>query len=184
VWLSDNPVLRSGMANDHLNVKADSKGRVFAVTKTRRDRIDRDLDAPYGVLWVRDRQGNWTSHTYSKVRDSYTRSLVLMDEERRHLYIFGTSPTCWGGEIYYKRTNLDDVSIENGRDTLFMRGSDGTEIGDATSTKQNLDNLGGDVGPMLVASDVTGGYYYNALDPRNQEKMFPSRARITNAGWQ
>ena len=35
---------------------------------------------------------------------------------------------------------------------------------------------------MLVASDVTGGYYYNALDPRNQEKMFPSRARITNAG--
>jgi hypothetical protein len=45
VWLSDNPVLRSGMANDHLNVKADSKGRDFAVTKTRCDRIDRDLDA-------------------------------------------------------------------------------------------------------------------------------------------
>jgi hypothetical protein len=182
-WRSDNPVLELGMANDHLNLKADSEGRIFAATKTRRDRTNRDLDAPYGVLWVRDPDGTWTSHVYSKVKDYYTRSLVLIDEEQRLLYIFGTSPTCWGGKIYYKTTALDDISFEKGRGTLFMQGADGATIGDATSTKQNLGDLPGDVGPMVVASNPTGDYYYNALDPRNQEKMFPDGARIPQAGW-
>src|ERR671910_272304 len=145
-WRSDNPVLEPGMANDHLNLKADSEGRIFAATKTRRDRIDRDLGAPYGVLWVRDPDGTWTSHVYSKVRDYFTRSLVLIDEERRQLYIFGTSPTCSGGKIYYKSTSLDDISFEGGRGALFMQGDNGVKIGDATSTQQNLDNLSGEVG--------------------------------------
>jgi len=179
-WRSDNPVLKPEMANDHINLKADSEGRIFAATKTRRDRIDRDMDAPYGVLWVRDRDGTWTSHVYSRVRDFYTRSLVLIDQERRRLYIFATSPTCSGGKIYYKGTDLDDISFEDGRGTLFMQGAEGMKIGDATSTKQNLD---GDVGAMVVASSTTGRYYYNILEPRDRKKLFPDGARITNAGW-
>ena len=56
-WRSDNPVLKSTMSNDHINLKADSEGRLFAATKTRFDRIKRDLDKPYIVLWVRDQKG-------------------------------------------------------------------------------------------------------------------------------
>jgi hypothetical protein len=180
VWRSDNPVLEPEMANDHLNLKADSEGRVFAATKTRRDRIDQDLDAPYGVLWVRDREGNWTSHVFSRVRDYYTRSLVLIDEERRLLYIFGTSPTCSGGKIYYKSTPLDNISFEEGRGALFMEGANGTKIGDATSTKQNLEEV---ARLMVAASNPTGDYYYNLLDPRSQKKLSPEGSRITDAGW-
>jgi hypothetical protein len=180
-WRSDNPVLESGMANDHLNLKADSEGRVYAATKTRRDRIDRDLNAPYGVLWVRGLDGTWSSHVYSQVRDYYTRSLMLLDEERRQLYVFATSPTCSGGKIYYKRTDLDDISFEEGRGTLFMQGDNGATIGDATSTKQNLE---GDMGPMVVSSNPTGSYYYNLLDPQNRQKLFSDGVRVTGAGWQ
>jgi hypothetical protein len=54
------------------------------------------------------------------------------------------------------------------------------KIGDATSTKQNLD---GDVGAMVVASSKTGSYYYNVLKARNQKKLFPDGAGIPNAGW-
>jgi hypothetical protein len=111
-WRSDNPTMGPGVSNDHLNLKADSEGRVYAATKTRRDRIDRDLDAPYGELWVRDRDGSWTKHVYSRVRDSYTRTLVLIDEERQRLYVFATSPTCKGGKIYYKETNLENIHFE------------------------------------------------------------------------
>jgi hypothetical protein len=179
-WRPDNPVLKPEMANDHINLKADSEGRVYAATKTRRDRIDRDPDAPYGVLWVRDRDGTWKGHVYSRVRDFYTRSLVLIDEDRRLLRIFATSPTCSGGKIYYKTTDLDDISFEDGRGTLFMQGAGGMKIGDATSTKQNL---GGDVGAMVVASSTTGRYYYNVLEARNQKKRFPDGAGIPNAGW-
>ena len=69
-WRQDNPVMGAGMANDHINLKADSEGRVFATLKTRRDRIDRDLDAPYSMLWVRDLDGSWTSHVFGTVGDS------------------------------------------------------------------------------------------------------------------
>src|SRR5918994_4445496 len=101
-WREDNPIMGARNVNDHINLKADSEGRIFVATKNRRDRIDRDLDAPYGILWVRDRDGSLTKHVYSRVRDSYTRTLVLIDEERQRLYVFATSPTCKGGKIYYK----------------------------------------------------------------------------------
>ena len=179
-WREDDPVMGASMVNDHINLKADSEGRIFAATKTRRDRIDRDLDAPYGVLWVRDRQGTWTSHVFSRVGDFYTRSLLLIDQGRNDLYIFATSPTCSGGKIFYKSTKLDDISFEEGRGTPFMQGAGGLKIGDATSTRQNL---GKDMEPMVVASSTSGRYYYNLLDPRSGNKQFPEGAPITDAGF-
>ena len=175
-WRQDNPVLEAAMANDHVNLKADSEGRVFATIKTRRDRIDRDLDAPYSMLWVRDPEGGWTSHVFGTVGDSHTRSLALIDEEQRRLYMFASSPSCTGGKVYYKRTDLDDISFEEGRGTLFMKGPEGTNVGDATSTKQNLDEV---AGLLVVASDKNRGYYYNMIDPQSREKLFPEGARIT-----
>src|SRR5215216_1830027 len=174
-WRQDNPVMGAGMANDHLNLKADSEGRVFATLKTRRDRIHRDLDAPYSMLWVRNQEGTWTSHVFGTVRDSHTRSLALIDEEQRLLYMFASSPTCSGGKVYYKRTDLDDISFEKGRGTLFMQGPEGVNVGDATSTKQSLDEA---TGLLVVASDKNRGYYYNLIDPQSQEKLFPDGARI------
>src|SRR5918995_6802981 len=174
-WQPDNIVLGSPMANDHINLKADSEGRVFATLKTRRDRINRDLDAPYSMLWVRDQGGSWISHVFGTVGDSHTRSLALIDEEQRLLYMFASSPSCSGGKVYYKRTDLDDISFEDGRGILFMQGPEGTNVGDATSTKQNLDEV---AGLLVVASDKYRGYYYNLIDPSNQQKLFPHGARI------
>jgi hypothetical protein len=56
-----------------------------------------------------------------------------------------------------------------------MQGPEGTNVGDATSTKQNLDEV---AGLLVVASDKNRGYYYNLIDPRNQEKQFQDGARI------
>ncbi len=179
-WRSDNPVLKSSMSNDHVNLKADSEGRVYAVTKTRRDRINRDLDAPYIVLWVRDQNGTWTDHVFGTVGDSHTRSFPLIDEARGDLYVFASSPTCTGGKIYYKRTDLDDISFGEGKGTLFMQAPNGTPIGDATSTKQDLKEV---EGLMVAASSPTGDYYYKLVDPQAQKKQSPDGTRIPNAGW-
>jgi hypothetical protein len=175
-WRPDNPVRGASMANDHLNLKADSEGRVFVALKTRRDRINREPNAPYSMLWVRDRDGTWTSDVFGKVKDAHTRSLVLIDEEQRLLYMVASAPTCTGGKVYYKQTDLDDISFEEGRGTLLMQSTDGTNVGDATSTKQNLDEA---AGLLVVASDKNRGYYYNLIDPRSQEKLFPDGSRIT-----
>ena len=178
-WRSDNPVLGAKMANDHLNVKTDTEGRVYVALKTRRDRIDREPDAPYSMLWVRDVQGAWTSHVFGTVRDSHTRSLVLIDEEQRLLYMFASSPTCSGGKVYYKRTSLDDISFEKGRGGLFMQSSDGTPIGDAASTKQTID---GRTGGMVVASNNARDSYYNLIEPGKGQKLLPAGSRIDTDG--
>jgi hypothetical protein len=100
--------------------------------------------------------------------------------------MFGTSPTCAGGKIYYKRTSLADISFEDGRGTLLMQGAGGKKIGDATSTKQTIDDT---TGALVVASDTLGGtagldynyrnLYYNVIDPRSQKKLFPDGSLVT-----
>lgn len=175
VWRSEDFAPGVGMANDHLNMKADSEGRVYVALKTRRDRINRKPDAPYSILWVRDRGGGWTDHVFGEVGDSHTRSLVLVDEEQDLLYMFASSPTCSGGRVYYKRTSLDDISFEKGRGDLFMQSTDGTAIGDSTSTKQSID---GATGGVVVASNESRDYFYNVVAPPGQQKLSPGGSSI------
>ena len=174
-WRPDNPVQGSSMANDNLNVKSDSQGRVYVALKTRRDRINRKPGAPYSMLWVRDRDGGWESHVFGEVEDSHTRSLVLIDEDQEQLYMFASSPTCTGGNVYYKRTPLDDISFGEGLGEPFMKSTDGTPIGDSSSTKQEIDSA---TGVVVVASNKARDYYYNAIDVDDQEKLFPDGARV------
>ena len=175
-WRPDGIVKGSGWANDHLNLKADSEGRVYVALKTRWDRIDRELDKPFSMLWVRGSNGGWESHVFGTVGDAHTRSLVLIDEQQRQLYMFASAPTCSGGKVYYKSTSLDDISFEEGRGELFMQSTDGTPIGDASSTKQGID---GTTGALVVASNKARDYYYNAIDVNDREKLFPDGAPIT-----
>jgi hypothetical protein len=178
-WTPDNPVSGPESANDHLNLRTDSEGRVYMAMKNRRDRIDRDLDAPYSLLWVRDQNGGWSRHVFGRVEDAHTRSLVLVDEEQDQLYMFASAPTCTGGKVYYKRTPLDDISFEPGRGELFMRSEDGTPIGDSSSTKQAIDST---TGAVVVASNEARDYYYNAIDADDREELYPHGAPITTAG--
>lgn len=175
-WQPDGIVKGAGWANDHLNLKTDSEGRVYVALKTRWDRIDRELDKPYSMLWVRDQKGEWTDHVFGTVGDAHTRSLVLIDEQQRQLYMVASAPTCSGGKVYYKSTSLDDISFEEGRGDLFMQSTDGTPIGDASSTKQSID---GTTRALVVASNKARDYYYNAIDVNEQEKLFPEGAPIT-----
>ena len=67
-----------------------------------------------------------------------------------------------------------------------MQGPNGKKIGDATSTKQTIDDT---TEALVVASDTLGGtegldynyrnLYYNVIDPRTQRKLFPDGSRVT-----
>ena len=93
--------------------------------------------------------------------------------------MFASAPTCTGGRVYYKRTPLDDISFEPGRGELFMRSTDGTPIGDSSSTKQAIDST---TGAVVVASNEARDYYYNAIDADDREELYPHGAPITTAG--
>jgi hypothetical protein len=151
-------------ADDHINLKAlqvgDSSGRVFAAIKTSLDDLPNpNPNAPQIMLLVLGQNGEWTSHVFGRVGDHHSRPIVMLDEEHRELYMFATAPT-GGGTIYYKRTDLDNISFPSGMGTPFIQSATDTHIDDATSTKQNLAT-----GLVVLASDSESKYYlHNAVD--------------------
>jgi Ca2+-binding RTX toxin-like protein len=164
-WRVEAALRGEGMADDHINLKADSDGTVFAAVKTSLDEApDRDPGSPLNVLLVRGQDGGWTSHAFGRVGDRHTRPVVLIDEEEREVYVFASSPCCNGGSIYYKRSSLEDISFSEGLGVPFIHTATDANANDVTSTKQNLD---GERKLLVAASDVvTSHYLHNSLDLR------------------
>ena len=168
VWQSSRTTIQGPKyADDHISLRSvsatDSSGRVFAAVKTSlNDASAADPNAPLIVLLVRDRDGNWTNHTFSRVADNQTRPIVMLDEEHRDLYMFATSSCCNGGAILYKKTNLNNISFSDGPGDPFIQGSTDVNINDATSTKQNVNSATGLM--VMASSGVSGYYWHNAIN--------------------
>jgi hypothetical protein len=153
-------------ADDHISLKSlhtDSSGRVFAAIKTSLT----NSTQPLVVLLILHSDGKalhpngtWTNHVFGTVADDHTRPIVIIDEESRELYMFATAPVS-GGTIYYKKTNLEDISFPTSRGTPFIKSSTDTAINNPTSTKQNASNA---TGILLIASDDgTDRYLHNTI---------------------
>jgi hypothetical protein len=168
-WQESRTVIQGPkQADDHINLKAlpaDSSGRVFAAVKTSLDDLTNpNPNDPQILLLVLGQDGEWTSHVFGTVGDRHSRPIVMLDEERRDLYMFATAPT-GGGTIYYKQTDLDNISFPSGKGTPFIQSTTDTHIDDATSTKQNLNSA---TGLMVLASDSTSKYYLHNTTPPPQ----------------
>ncbi|MGH2706839.1 MAG: hypothetical protein ACRDJF_00975 [Actinomycetota bacterium] len=159
-WTLDPAVQGPQYADDHMNLKSlssDSRGRVYAVTKT-------NLTAnsqPLILLLVLKPQGSWSRRTVSTVADNHTRPILLIDEQNGDLYVFAAAPCCSGGMIYMKKTSLDNISFASGLGTPFIKSSTDPKINNPTSTKQNLNNSTGLV--VLAGDDSTKHYLHNSM---------------------
>ncbi|PYU95571.1 MAG: hypothetical protein DMG25_03875 [Acidobacteria bacterium] len=155
-WHSEEIVLpdsncSGACADDHINLKTDSSGRVYAAVKTSLT----GSDDPLVMLVVRDSNAGWSSYAFDVVSDHHTRPIVLLDEEHGRLYLFATHPES-GGSIYYKTTDINNISFPTGVGTAFIQNSTDTTINNATSTKQNLNSA---TGLLVVASDQNTHFY-------------------------
>jgi hypothetical protein len=145
-----------GCANDHLNLKATSDGRVFAGIKT----ANKQTGQAMVRLVVRGGAGGWTGYTFSNVEDEQSRPRVLIDEGNGWVYVLATKPEL-GAAIFYKRANLDNISFAPGVGESLIKSPSDPQINNPTSTKQNLSG-----GFMVLASDTsTKRYLYNELRP-------------------
>ena len=150
-------------ADDHINLKTFRDGDrvdVVAALKTSLDaRTPVNPLAPQILLGLRDRDGVWTTHLVSRVRDKETRAIVTVDEAARMIYVAATENT---GQIVYKRTSLDAVNFEVGRGLPIVASELDLKINNATSTKQALT---AESGLVVIASDNdTGRYLHGVLD--------------------
>jgi Ca2+-binding RTX toxin-like protein len=122
------------LADDHINLKADSSGRVYAVTKTKYIGQTR----PGTVLSRRAAGGGWSSNTVSRASLDRTRPIVLLDEQHNRIRVF--EGTTRDTVIYMKQSRLGTIGFpELAAGTRVLQDS-GSQMANPTSTKQTIGN--------------------------------------------
>ena len=157
-WLPVEVALEGG-ADDHIDLAADSLGRVFAAVKDDTDDVE---------LLVRGSAGGWQAFPVAEGGNNWTRPILLLDEVARVVHVFATR----AGAIRQKTARMDAPVFPAGIGRLVLRDSLGV-LNDPTSTKQNLRRATGLV--VLAANDSTSGHYWH------HESRGPAR-RLTPFG--
>jgi hypothetical protein len=163
-WTTQTAASSPGFADDHINLKADASGRVYAVVKTSLgDGSNPDPNAPLVALLVRDpAAGTWSTSTVWRVSDGgtngFTRPIVEIDTSNQVLHVFGTSSDL-GGAIYEKTSPLGSVSFAAGNGTPFIVDGGSLTLNNSSSTKQSLTTASGLA--VLCGSDGTSFYWHN-----------------------
>jgi hypothetical protein len=118
------------MADDHINLKADSKGRIFAVTKTKFSGATK----PGTMLLRRTTAGKWKHFTVSRGSLDHTRPIVLLDQRHNRVRVFEGS--IHNTAIFMKVTSLGHPSFSVLKAGTRVIRDNGSEMANPTSTKQ------------------------------------------------
>jgi len=163
-WSPEEIALGSGVncsgacADDHINLKSDSNGKIYVASKTS---FSNDSQ-PLINLLVRATNGTWSRTTYSTHAFGDTRGIVLLDEPHDRLYFFVSSNEA-GENIDYKITSMSNPSFIDGDGDLFIDNPTDAHINNATSSKQNVSSS---TGLMVMACDDTSKFYvHNFIVP-------------------
>jgi len=144
-------------ADDHINVKTDGRGQVFAAVKTS---LNRPTE-PLVMLLKRDMDGTWSHSTFGQVVDAHTRPIVVIDAENNQIYVFASNERA----IFYKQSDLDNIQFAAGPGTPFIQSSVDTNINNIASTKQTVTSTSGLLG--IASDDETDQddhyYFHNYL---------------------
>jgi PKD repeat protein len=154
VWTIETALSGSGLADDHINLKTDGSGRVFAAVKTSKSGSADPLD----MLLVRSSGGAWSNAVIGLKRDHHTRPIVLLDETNGLVRVFATAPES-GGTIYEKTSPMSSISFAGGLGTPVVKDAD-HEVNNVTSTKQNVTSATG----LVVLAHSDGGLYFHNFE--------------------
>lgn len=162
VWQPDEQALPVGTgtenSDDHVDLKTDASGRVFAAVKTSLT----SSTAPLIKLLVRSTDAAWTSYTVGRYSDRHTRPNLMLDTGRNKVFVFAASPDSGTPQaVYYKVSDLGTISFPLGKGAPLLQSDLDKNINNPTSTKQNLSSA---TGAVVMASDsVTRFYLHNTL---------------------
>jgi RTX calcium-binding nonapeptide repeat (4 copies) len=150
-WLGPEVVIGGPKrAEDHINLKADAAGRVYAVTKTKFS----SAANPGTMLHRRTATGNWSSHTVSIASLRRTRPILLLDPQHNAIRVFESE----GSSVYMKKSRLGSISFPTHRAGTVVLRDTGSSVGNPTSTKQLISNRTRLV--VLASNDRTKRYWH------------------------
>jgi hypothetical protein len=165
-------------ANEHINLKKDSQGRLFAAIKTHADLPAPGIPgAPLIGLYARDLDGTWSFHSVSPVESQDTRPIVVVHEGAaaagdEKVYVFSTSNSTGGAICYHTASIVGMLSAITfpgascgdpglaGADQVLSDTEIYSTIDNATSTKQVLSNQ---TDIVILAGDQGDESYVHAV---------------------
>lgn len=153
--------------DDHINLKVDPNGNIFAAVKTS------ESSGPNPLILLLKRTltnaatgaGTWSSAVFGRVTDSHTRPIVLLDPTDNMLHMFATCPQPpnksgqSGGNICEKTASMSSPSFATGIGTAVIQDHTSTDMNDVTSTKQNVSPA---TGLVVMSNDKTTHLYWHA----------------------
>jgi hypothetical protein len=156
-WTGEIAYSRAQGSDDHISLKVDSAGQVYAATKTS---LNAGSD-PLIVLSVRSTGGTWSNYTVSTAAAAQTRPVVVINEAAGLVQVFAAAPQYTGGKIYMKQSSLASINFGSGAGTAVIDSSLDTTINNVSSTKQIIS---GGMGVLIIAGDDnTTRYLHNWL---------------------
>jgi PKD repeat protein len=153
--------------DDHINLKVDPNGNIFAAVKT----SESSGANPLVLLLKRTLtnattgSGTWSTAIYGRVSDSHTRPIVLLDPTNNMVHMFATCPQPplksgqSGGNICEKTASMSSPSFPTGIGTAVIQDHTSTDMNDVTSTRQNVSPA---TGLVVLANDKTTHLYWHA----------------------
>jgi hypothetical protein len=139
-------------ADDHINLKSDASGRVYAVTKTK----FRSKAKPGIVLHRRSMRGGWRHFTVSHASRDRTRPIVILEPKQKRIRVFEADTG--GGEIHMKTSRMGAISFKRRRAGTTVIADRGSKVNDPTSTKQNVSRRSGIV--VLASNHAKKRYWH------------------------
>jgi PKD repeat protein len=155
------PVPTGTLSDDHVSIRADGDGQVYAAVKTN----ETAAGGPLVQLLLRSPDGSWSSHTVGLVSESHTRPIVVIDEQHRFVHVLATCPQPpassgqSGGDICEKTAPIDAISFPRGPGRPVIRDAGSPEMNDVTSTKQSV---GIASGLVVMANNTVTDFYWHA----------------------
>ena len=142
----------SGAADDHLNLKTDASGRVFAAVKTSTD--------PKIAFLVRATNGTWTNYPVGTITQDHTRPILVVDEanDRFRIYMARTGS---GGAIVEKTSPRGSIGFGSGVGTTVIHDFSSDDMNNPTSTKQNATSVSGLI--VMAFDDTTRRYWHGDI---------------------
>jgi hypothetical protein len=172
-WTTQKPLTGTKIADDHINLKRDGSGTLYAAVKSGRESMGNSASQNY-VLSLNPKTGTWKKVTFGTVADCHTRPVLAIDLFSRRVHVLATAPSVSGcvhtgtpGSVYMKSASLDSLNFPSGRGDLVMRDPRSPQINDPTTTKQNVTP---DSGIVILASDIkTKRYWHTDISLNDDE---------------
>ena len=160
-------------ADDHINLKTDASGRVFAAVKTSLTGSN-----PLIVLLARSTGGSWTNTTIGTGTQGQTRPILIIDETAQLLRVYSVDDAS-GGAITEETSPLDAISFAPGEGTVVILDFDIRDMNNPSSTKQNVTSATGLV--VIAFNDMSDTYWHNTIFGGGGPGNAPPSAGATSA---